>query len=225
MSHDGEAGLPDPPGQGVPAPSSAGSDEHMSTQTLQGPAQQGQDPQPQGLRDDAPQAEAPGVLASGAQASRDQPSRDQAPRVQGCEKTAAGHTGCAWCRDGKRRRFDDDSAPAGIDKSALTIAEPRRRRDKDHLRFVATQACLVCGRKPSDPHHLRFAQPRAMSRKVSDEFTVPLCRLHHRAVHHSANEARWWREAGVDPLKVALTLWRRRGLRARRGKAEPASTV
>jgi hypothetical protein len=37
--------------------------------------------------------------------------------------------------------------------------------------------------QPSDPHHLRFAQPRALGLKVSDEFTVPLCRDHHRQVH------------------------------------------
>jgi hypothetical protein len=48
--------------------------------------------------------------------------------------------------------------------------------------------CLVCGRKPSDPHHLRFAQPRALGRKASDEFTVPLCRMHHREVHRADDE-------------------------------------
>ena len=68
--------------------------------------------------------------------------------------------------------------PAQIDKSVLAIAEPKRLRDKAHLRFVASQPCLVCGRQPSDPHHLRFAQPRALGLKVSDEFTVPLCRGH-----------------------------------------------
>jgi hypothetical protein len=67
-----------------------------------------------------------------------------------------------------------------IDKSALALPEPKRRRDKSHLRFVASQPCLVCGRQPSDPHHLRFAQPRALGVKVSDEFTIPLCRGHHR---------------------------------------------
>jgi hypothetical protein len=46
------------------------------------------------------------------------------------------------------------------------VAEPRRYRNKEHLRFVATRACLVCGRKPSDPHHLRFTQLRALGRKV-----------------------------------------------------------
>src|SRR5262249_11059654 len=76
-----------------------------------------------------------------------------------------------------------DSIAQWIQKSQLPIAEPKRLRDKAHLKFVASQPCLICGRQPSDPHHLRFAQPRALGLKVSDEFTVPLCRGHHRQLH------------------------------------------
>jgi hypothetical protein len=96
----------------------------------------------------------------------------------------------------------------GIDKSILTVAAPRRYRNREHLRYVAQQACLICGRKPSDPHHLGFTQPRALGRKVSDEFAVPLCRGHHRAVHRSRDERAWWRQAGIDPIKVARRLWK-----------------
>jgi hypothetical protein len=95
-----------------------------------------------------------------------------------------------------------------VDKSVLTIAEPRRYRNKEHLRLVAQQSCLVCGRLPSDPHHLRFLQPRALGRKVSDEFVAPLCRIHHREVHRSGDERAWWKQAGIDPVKVARRLWR-----------------
>jgi hypothetical protein len=102
-----------------------------------------------------------------------------------------------------------DVFPAQIDKSVLTIAEPRRLRDKAHLRFVASQPCLICGRQPSDPHHLRFAQPRALGLKVSDEFTVPLCRGHHRQLHQAGNEVAWWSNHRLDPLIVASTLWRK----------------
>jgi hypothetical protein len=102
----------------------------------------------------------------------------------------------------------DPSQARGIDKSILTVAAPRRYRNREHLRYVAQQACLVCGRKPSDPHHLGFTQPRALGRKVSDEFAVPLCRGHHRAVHRSRDERGWWRQAGIDPIKVARRLWK-----------------
>jgi hypothetical protein len=100
-----------------------------------------------------------------------------------------------------------DLIPGRIDKSVLTIAEPKRLRDKAHLRFVASQACLICGRQPSDPHHLRFAQPRAIGLKVSDEFTVPLCRGHHRQLHQAGNEVAWWGNFNVKPLEVARELW------------------
>jgi hypothetical protein len=110
-----------------------------------------------------------------------------------------------------------DAEARGIDKSILTVAAPRRYRNREHLRYVAQQACLVCGRKPSDPHHLGFTQPRALGRKVSDEFAVPLCRGHHRAVHRSRDERAWWRQTGIDPIKVARRLWKEtRGLGERR---------
>ena len=100
-----------------------------------------------------------------------------------------------------------EPSPAKIDKSVLALAEPKRRRDKSHLRFVASQPCLVCGRHPSDPHHLRFAQPRALGVKVSDEFTVPLCRGHHRQLHQAGNEITWWNTLKIDALPVARQLW------------------
>jgi hypothetical protein len=99
-------------------------------------------------------------------------------------------------------------AHRGIDKSVLAVAAPRRYRNREHLRFVARQPCLVCGRKPSDPHHLRYLQPRALGRKASDEFTIPLCRVHHRAVHRAGDERAWWKAAGIDPMKFARRLWK-----------------
>jgi hypothetical protein len=97
--------------------------------------------------------------------------------------------------------------PPQVDKSVLVFPEPRRIRDRDHIRHVIKQPCLICGRRPSDPHHLRFVQSRALGRKVSDEFTVPLCRTHHREVHRSGNEAAWWTNVGIDPTIAARALW------------------
>ena len=94
-----------------------------------------------------------------------------------------------------------------IDKSVLGLPEPRRIRDRDHIRHVIKQPCLICGRRPSDPHHLRLAQSRALGRKVSDEFTVPLCRTHHREVHRCGEEGSWWQKTAIDPLAAARTLW------------------
>jgi len=95
-----------------------------------------------------------------------------------------------------------------VDKSVLTISEPKRIRCKEHLRFVASQPCVVCGRFPSHAHHIRHAQSRGLGLKVSDEFTVPLCATHHHHVHTMGKEQEWWQERNLDPLKVASALWR-----------------
>ena len=117
----------------------------------------------------------------------------------------------------------DPSLATGIDKSVLTIAAPRRYRNRDHLRFVAQQPCLVCGRKPSDPHHLRRVQPTALGRKPSDEFAVPLCRSHHRAVHRTGDELAWWKTAGINPLVAARKLWKQ--TRMNEGRVQPDRTI
>ena len=115
-------------------------------------------------------------------------SQEQSQAVGGPETAAPATTVV------RRRRLD-----------AKTI----RLRDKEHCRFVATQPCIVCGRTPSEAHHIRFAQPRALGRKVSDEYTVPVCRVHHRDLHRYGDEASWWAGVGIDPLPIALELWRR----------------
>ncbi len=97
-----------------------------------------------------------------------------------------------------------------VDKSALLLSAPRRVRDRDHLRLVASLPCLICGRSPSQAHHLRFTQARSMSSKVSDEWTVPLCIIHHRALHDVGDEAAWWEEQRLDAKAEAEKLWRER---------------
>jgi hypothetical protein len=101
------------------------------------------------------------------------------------------------------------SEPGRADDRVLTINKPVRERDRNHLRFVASQPCLVCGRAPSDAHHIKFAEQQAMARKVSDKFTVPVCRLHHRELHQRGDERAWWRTQGFDPLPFAAALWER----------------
>ena len=101
------------------------------------------------------------------------------------------------------------SKPHRVDKSVLTIGEPKRIRCRDHLRFVASQPCLICGRSPAHAHHVRHAQSRGLGLKVSDEFTVPLCAIHHHHIHTIGQEGDWWRERNIDPLVVASDLWRR----------------
>jgi hypothetical protein len=90
---------------------------------------------------------------------------------------------------------------------SFPIQKSIRKRNKAHLRFVASQPCLVCQRAPCDAHHLKFAQARSLGRKVSDEFTVPLCREHHQELHRHGNELAWWANLQITPLPVASELW------------------
>jgi len=112
-----------------------------------------------------------------------------------------------WHGGRRARRPRTRRRSAVIDKTVLALPAPRRTRDRDHVKSVAKQPCLVCGRRPADAHHLRFAQSPALGRKVSDEFTVPLCRGHHREVHRCGDEAAWWNKVGIDPTETARTLW------------------
>ncbi len=112
------------------------------------------------------------------------------------------------CADSSKEQKGANAA-GQIDKSTLPISAPRRIRDKEHLRYVASQPCLVCGRSPGHAHHIRFSQPRAMGRKVSDEWTVPLCATHHRALHTVGDEEKWWTVRGIDPIACAERLWQK----------------
>jgi ERF superfamily len=105
-----------------------------------------------------------------------------------------------------RRRGRKDRRSV-IDKSVLALPAPRCIRDREHVKSVAKQPCLVCGRRPADAHHLRFVQSPALGRKVSDEFTVPLCRGHHREVHRCGDEVVWWNKTGIDATAAARVLW------------------
>jgi hypothetical protein len=84
-----------------------------------------------------------------------------------------------------------DAGASGHDQQSgesCLIPKEKRIRDRAHLAFVANEPCLICGRRPTRAHHLRFAQPRAMSLKVSDEFNVPLCNIHHDQLHRAGDE-------------------------------------
>jgi ERF superfamily len=117
--------------------------------------------------------------------------------VSGPERRKANGNGC------RPRQSEPEPDPQEV----TVIGKPVREHDRDHLRFVAAQPCLVCGRTPSDPHHIKFAEQRALGRKVSDRFTVPVCRLHHRELHRRGNERAWWQKQGIDPLVIAASLW------------------
>jgi hypothetical protein len=115
----------------------------------------------------------------------------------------------------KVERVSEDDATMEPDANYVTatneivapMTKPIRRRGKAHRAFVASQPCLICKVGPCDAHHLKVAQPRSLGRKVSDEFTVPLCRKHHQELHRHGNEANWWANMQVAPMLIARELW------------------
>lgn len=134
-------------------------------------------------------------------------SMEQGAAHQGVDKRPRANPGEEPSKSDPDSAVETQKLTQHVDKSMLTIGAPKRLRDKAHLRFVASQPCTICSYQPSDPHHLRFAQLRSLGRKVSDEFTVPLCRKHHRQLHQSGNEQSWWHDLGVNPLPIASELW------------------
>ncbi|MPZ24689.1 MAG: DUF968 domain-containing protein [Dehalococcoidia bacterium] len=105
------------------------------------------------------------------------------------------------------RETSPPSQAAQLSATTAQAPPPKRLRDKEHLKYVASQPCLVCGRTPAHAHHLKFTQPRAMGAKVSDEYTVPLCAIHHRELHDAGDETGWWQRVRVDPVPAANALW------------------
>ena len=141
--------------------------------------------------------------------------RERLAAIEGAPPSAA--AGRALDGLGDELRQEDSRPPDGPETPVGETSVARRRRiaaktirlrDKEHCKFVAAQPCVVCGRMPTEAHHIRFAQPRALNRKVSDEYTVPVCRLHHRELHRYGDEASWWVAVNLDPLPIALELWR-----------------
>lgn len=129
-------------------------------------------------------------------------------------------------RDGERDAPDQAaSRKPRIDKSVLAIGQLKRIRCKEHLRYVASHPCTICGRSPTHAHHVRHAQPRGLGLKVSDEFTVPLCATHHQQVHTTTKEREWWQERNIDPLIVARSFWRESRVGAEDEEAADSESV
>jgi hypothetical protein len=208
---------------GLANPSSAQTDR----QPLQPPRRRARAEQPRpvnlsaeasaGLRDqlisELEQLEEPEAVAAWAQRAlpmKDRLAKADAQAVETAfEAQLARLTEAASTSGTQNQETNGHSLGEPSSQEVTVIGKPVRERDRDHLRFVAAQGCLVCGRTPSDAHHLRFAEQRAIGRKVSDRFTVPICRLHHRDLHRRGDERAWWRQRGIDPRVIAADLWGR----------------
>jgi hypothetical protein len=112
----------------------------------------------------------------------------------------------------------------------LRQRDPRQRDDK-HLAFVRQQpCCLPFCKRQAEPAHLRMdnlaigKELTGKGEKPHDRYTVPLCPYHHRLgvdCQHSMNEREWWQLRGIDPWKIAASLWIESGGAARALEPKP----
>ena len=139
---------------------------------------------------------------------------------------------------------NDDAVPSQAEEARQAAAIDAEPADRGGRRLALTKRAGDCRPAPlsqpgapsvrgpasvpclwpqaSNPHHLGFTQPRALGRKASDEFAVPLCRSHHRAVHAPATSWTWWKAAGIDPILAARKLWKQ--TRVNEGRIGPERT-
>ena len=108
-------------------------------------------------------------------------------------------------------------------RSVVMLSKPLRRRNREHLKFVGTQACLACGRQPVRRASSQIRATACHGAKVSDEYAVPLCRHHHRELHRRGDERIWWRQLNIDPLPAAERLWQQTQIKTQANDTNPRS--
>lgn len=79
-------------------------------------------------------------------------------------------------------------------------------RSAAFLGFVRRLNCLVCQTPPPcHAHHITYAEPSGMGRKVGDNWTVPLCGICHDRLHNDPlGEKLFWADEGIEPKEVAM---------------------
>ena len=145
------------------------------------------------------QLTSPEALANWAQDAlplKDQLSKSDAQAVEDAFTARLSRFGELEALAAKDRQANCDGSQSSQtepgEQTVTVIRKPIRERDREHLKFVASQPCLVCGRTPSDAHHIKLACWRAMGRKVGDRFTVPICRLQSSSSTGGATSGSWW---------------------------------
>ena len=90
----------------------------------------------------------------------------------------------------------------------------KRQKDNKPLDFIRSLPCVIClDNTSTEAAHIRYADRQAgkrqtgMQEKSDDAFAIPLCGECHRA-QHGTSERAWWNGKEIDPVKLALALYR-----------------
>lgn len=81
--------------------------------------------------------------------------------------------------------------------SDLMIPKTQVYRSKAYLKHVGSLGCLIC-RRQAIPHHLLRAPGKGMGCRSGDQWAIPLCDDHHKALHASGDETGWLDMYGID---------------------------
>ncbi len=85
-----------------------------------------------------------------------------------------------------------------------------RVRSPKHMGLIGGMACCICGRRPAQVHHLIAGpEPKARGLKAGDNWTIPLCVIHHTELHANGDERGYLRQHAVDGQALAAELWAR----------------
>ena len=90
----------------------------------------------------------------------------------------------------------------------------KRKKNNGYLDFIRGLPCSLClDNTSTEAAHVRYAEPKlgkrhtGMAEKPDDAFALPLCGKHHRE-QHTQNERAWWNGYAIDPVALALALYR-----------------
>ena len=102
----------------------------------------------------------------------------------------------------------NDETRSRIDKSVLALpgAQAAARQDSTYALWPSSPASSAAA-SPATRTICALRSRADLAQKVSDEFTVPLCRAHHRELHRAGKEGDWWSRTGFEPLNSARRLW------------------
>ena len=81
--------------------------------------------------------------------------------------------------------------------------KPITHRDPKYRKFVGGLPCLICGEKAEFHHESGLGDSGGMSKKCSDYFGVPLCRMHHDERDRLGFKS-FWGKYWKDPHSIVM---------------------
>lgn len=94
----------------------------------------------------------------------------------------------------------------------LSDKAQKRITDEKHLAFIRSLPSVISGAHGCEACHIRYGDPvyrkkvTGKAQKPDDAWTVPMTPDEHRE-QHAGNEHEFWARHGIDPLRIARSLY------------------